>query len=337
MIKIVFKNVDQGDSIILEWENDSGANKIAIIDCALKQDKTNPVLNHIISHEISEIELIILSHPHLDHFSGLLKLLEYCNENNIKIKYFIHSCFQVVSYIKSAIPTNNEKHELHSIFTLIRKLRDKKELQFGYLDANPYFAFPLTGDIKLTFLSPTSIETDKYIRGESFYHNEEENGSHPNSNWLSSIIRIGTDEWYALLTSDAQKYSLKRIDKKQPESLKGKLVLGQSPHHGSFHNHNGTFWKKRERVERPPIVFSVGKNGFKHPGEDVVSFFRVNNFTIHSTNKVGGINSIPQNEAVLKTSRYLDLFSSISSSNSGSSFQGDQEFTFDYQGKLMKP
>ena len=81
MINVNFKNVGQGDSIIIEWKRDS-LSKIGIIDCNLMGNK-NPTLEHIISSNYSEIDFIILSHPHYDHFSGLVQILEYCELNKI--------------------------------------------------------------------------------------------------------------------------------------------------------------------------------------------------------------------------------------------------------------
>ena len=35
-MKITFKDVGQGDSILLEWIDDEGVNKLGIIDCSKK-------------------------------------------------------------------------------------------------------------------------------------------------------------------------------------------------------------------------------------------------------------------------------------------------------------
>ncbi len=114
------------------------------------------------------------------------------------------------------------------------------------------------------------------------------------------------------------------------------ISLGQSPHHGSFHNHNNTFWKKRDRDSITPIVFSVGKNSYKHPGEKVVSFFRENDFDIHSTNKVGGIEISTPSQVSMTVSNHFDVFSNITSiSTSNSKLQGDQKFTIDSQGQIV--
>ena len=54
MIKLTFKNVDQGDSILLEWQHD-GLNKIAIIDCN-EAFRTNPVLDHVVKNNYKKLE-----------------------------------------------------------------------------------------------------------------------------------------------------------------------------------------------------------------------------------------------------------------------------------------
>ncbi len=88
-MKISFKNVGQGDSIILE-SNVSDNPVIGIIDCKKYAGK-NPVIEHLKESQPKEILFIVLSHPHQDHFSGLYDLLEYCENRGIKIKHFVHT------------------------------------------------------------------------------------------------------------------------------------------------------------------------------------------------------------------------------------------------------
>lgn len=100
MVKVTFKNVGQGDSILLEWNQDD-EDKIAIIDCN-RYLNNNPVLDYIKLKEYREINFMILSHPHLDHFSGFVELLNYCKNNNIKIRRFLHTAQTTPDYLKAA-------------------------------------------------------------------------------------------------------------------------------------------------------------------------------------------------------------------------------------------
>lgn len=101
MINITFKNVDQGDSILLEWQNEEDETIIGIIDCNLKKDKSNPILNYIIKNRIQKIEFMLLSHPHFDHYSGLVELLEFIIQNKIKLRNFLHTCIYVKQYVNN--------------------------------------------------------------------------------------------------------------------------------------------------------------------------------------------------------------------------------------------
>ena len=75
MLTITFKNVGHGDTIILEWENDEGQNEIGIIDCHLRNGKSNLAVEHIKNQGYRSINFMILTHPHTAHFSGFPSLL----------------------------------------------------------------------------------------------------------------------------------------------------------------------------------------------------------------------------------------------------------------------
>jgi beta-lactamase superfamily II metal-dependent hydrolase len=88
-MKVTFKNVGQGDSVIIEWEENQ-TNKIILIDCN-KINGTNPVLNYLKKTKITSIHCLVLSHPHIDHFRGMLELLIYCEQEDVLIERFAHT------------------------------------------------------------------------------------------------------------------------------------------------------------------------------------------------------------------------------------------------------
>ena len=97
-LKVTFKDVGQGDSIIIEWRKNSKS-YVGIIDCNLKTNNRNPILEHIKILSTKEISFIILSHPHYDHFSGFEDLFNYCEKNKIIIKNFIHTAHANIIFI----------------------------------------------------------------------------------------------------------------------------------------------------------------------------------------------------------------------------------------------
>lgn len=272
MVKITFKNVGQGDSILLEW-NHENENKIAVIDCN-KYLGTNPVLEHIKLNNYLEIDFMILSHPHLDHFSGFVELLKYCRTNNIKIYRFLHTAQTSPDYLKVAIRSIEEKNKLFELFNLLDEFADDGYLNVYAIDDNPDIKIKLGSEFIMEILSPSSREIKKFINGEN-YPFDNESVSHPNANWLSTLLKIYNENLNVLLTSDVEAGSLRRIGKKNDGRLgKGKVVLAQFPHHGSKGNLDKQFWQMRKRFPNTPVVISVGKNKYNHPSQEVQDFFK---------------------------------------------------------------
>ncbi|NIM10671.1 MAG: hypothetical protein GTO45_01660 [Candidatus Aminicenantes bacterium] len=135
MLTITFKNVGHGDTIILEWQNDRDENEIGIIDCHLKNGKSNLAIDHIIRNSYEKIRFVILSHPHTDHFSGFPSLLEFCRKNRIQIERFWHTAAyndtflgDLVSkitpddFFDSCVSRRRDKNTLKGLFEKIHRL-----------------------------------------------------------------------------------------------------------------------------------------------------------------------------------------------------------------------
>lgn len=326
MVKITFKNVGQGDSILLEW-NENKKRKIAIVDCNLHQS-TNPVLEYIIQQDIKEIEFIILSHPHLDHFSGFHELLTYCKNNHIGIGRFLHTAEVTPDFLRSATRSLEADTKLFNLFNLIRQMRDKNEVNIYTINDNPNLIIPLGEGYHMEVLSPSSIEIDKYIRGVNFPFDEEGSTCNPNANWLSTILKIYNDKACVILTSDVESNALTRIGKKKTGRIgTDKMVMAQIPHHGSKGNLNKRFWQLRQRSEHTPVVISVGDNGFNHPSKEVIYFFnKTPNYEISTTNQFDSLQKVGEDKKYI--SNILDIVSSTISDKRNNKLNGDKVFIF---------
>lgn len=327
MIDITFKNVGQGDSIIIEWEKDL-SNKIGIIDCNLYEGR-NPVLDHIISSGFKEIEFIILSHPHYDHFSGIRNLLEYCDVNKIVIKKFLHTSQQVPDFLRVSTKSIISSKELCLLFLKIKELRISGIIEFVTYISDELRDINLTNEISLKFLAPSSVEYENFLSRTPLF-DQEDSHNNAQANWLSTIIKIFTINWYILLTSDSIFQTLKRVGIQKKIEFASNLSLAQSPHHGAKSNHYDSFWKTKKHFEKTPIVFSVGSNIYNHPSEKAVTFFSElkHNYKIFSTNQVGNLNEFASNPKSDIINAYLDLSGSqeIVFNNSETQFSGDQIF-----------
>ena len=122
MMKITFKNVGQGDSIILEWV-DQGKEKLIIIDCK-KYNDSNPVLEYVKENENKILELLLLSHPHVDHCSGFSELIQYCIDSKKKINYFLHTSNNMPGFWKMAVTSKDAESKILELFSVIRKARN---------------------------------------------------------------------------------------------------------------------------------------------------------------------------------------------------------------------
>ena len=341
MIKITFKNVGQGDSIILEW-NHNNQNKIAIIDCNITSNKQNPVLDYLQSSEYREIEFVLLTHPHYDHYSGMNALLDFCEKKNIIIKKFLHTSQQNPEYLQAAVLSNLAIKELSSLFRKIKhlwKFKNLIEYQCYVSDSNSDLI--LTDDIKLKFLAPSVVEFDNYISNVPTFSDEEDANNKANANWLSTVIKIYSEDWWILLTSDCEKRVLKRLGIKSKEEFSGEILLGQCPHHGALGSHYNAFWKLRQQNNKTqvktPIVFSVGNNIYNHPSEEVIRSFNKNSYKIFSTNKVGYLLSFKSEQLVNETIALLNTSSELVSENiQNSDMAGDKVFLIN-EGKIQLP
>ena len=270
---------------------------------------------------------LILNWGLFECYSGDFSNAVYnCRDNNIHVKRFLHTSTQTPAYLRAAAKSALAKKELQKLFDFLKDNRDVMGINVGSVQLEGYSnIWELSEDLSITILSPSNKELDQFIKGVKYTSMEEGANDNPQANWLSTVLKIQTPRGYALLTSDAVKTSLVRIDKKLPEELSSILMVGQSPHHGAFGNHNNTFWKKRNRQSASSVVFSVGSNHYGHPANQVVDFFRSEQFGIYSTNNIGGLDLLKQTSEAKKSSSMLDMYS-IVDDNTTSDLQGDKIF-----------
>lgn len=304
MLRIYFLEVGQGDSIIIEWNDNGNNQKYGIVDSNLKPGNNNPTISFIKKRNIKHIEFIILSHPHTDHFSGFPSLLHYFTKASITVGVFYHTghynhanvkaiCGKKLIHLSSVNGDINSvyspKNTLYNLYKQINQLYsenliyDVQLLNFGVQDIQ------LNDLFKIKILAPNYIDEIQEYAAKAFEINEDYRPileNNPDANLLSTVLKITSKDSYILLTSDVCKKTLNRLEIKNFSHTKKKLVLTDVPHHGSSLNHNKNFWTKRVNENKIPAVFSVG-DGYNHPGEDVVAFFN-DNFEIYITNNVGG-------------------------------------------------
>ncbi|HEY4288004.1 MAG TPA: hypothetical protein VGN00_12955 [Puia sp.] len=327
-MKLTFKDVGQGDSILLEWI-DGGVSKIGIIDCNRTLRK-NPVLEHIKGTGYRNIEFILLSHPHIDHYSGMVELLTYLEKEKIPIDSFGHTLHLLATdyykYLDGAEVGTEAKRELESLIDKVDILRKKgiiRKIDFIVEGTS----IDITDDVVLNCLSPGSSEASIYMKAVDLEPIKNKTRASQSANHLSTIFKLTIGEKYHLLTSDSETLTFDRLirEKKGYETLmKKELEVCQVPHHGASRNYHPSFWQDIKRISKPQAVVSAGLHEtYKHPHLSVLIGFHERGYTIHSTNIVYGMMEFASYLKMLSDATdKLDTFSDFDHSHTG----GDKTF-----------
>ena len=191
-MKITFKDVGQGDSILIEWKI-GDKNKIGIIDCCNK-GKMNPVLLHLENYKYDVIDFIILSHPHKDHYSGLLELLEYIEKKKITINRFAQTITHAgVAYWKYFEISSSDSRLLQKI---IKKTRDLKEQ--GLIKKNDLLLdgklIQIEQNIELECLAPSNDDIELYQKIVKLDADKNIKQASKAANLLATVIKLKIED-----------------------------------------------------------------------------------------------------------------------------------------------
>lgn len=320
-MRITFKDVGQGDSIIIEWQ-DAGTDKVGIIDCK-KKGKINPVVEYIKNKGYNEIEFVILSHPHSDHYSGFLELWSLIEHKKILVKRFGLTLKEIgIEFWKWFEVTNEETKLLEEIIVNAKRLRDESGLIKKIVPILEDWAIPLSNEIEIRSIAPSLFEIEKYQELIKFGFEFEKQASNA-ANYLSTVFLIKKGSKNILLTSDAMKETFERFHSE--DKYKGiEVSLCQAPHHGSYKNYFEEFWDNLLKPKNGNAIFSSGLHEkYRHPHLATIKQFEKNGYKINPTNVVYGMEEYL--EELTKRTLILDTISDIDESLI---VDGDKSFDF---------
>lgn len=320
-MKIIFKNVGQGDSIILEWLT-VGGSEIGVIDCNIYENN-NAVVEHLQNLKPQRIKFIILTHPHEDHFSGMLELLDYCDFNKITVERFILTGDVDQKWIEDAVNGSIPKLQLGKILAKILELNDKKLITY-ISKVSEGDELSLNDDISMIFYSPSYKQIVEFSKGK-FKKSTGASRNNPDANNLSTIIglQLRNSKPKILLVSDAPKASFQRIIELK-KHIDFDIIVGQIPHHGSAFNFHEFFWKSI--YNKNSVCISVG-SGYNHPDDFVIQRLKTTGYQIYSTNFVGALPNHFITTSSSPSTNSLGNFSTLLKRTTvPSNFQGDQIF-----------
>ena len=308
-MRISFKDVGQGDSIIVEWKDSSDKEKIGIIDCN-KKGKTNPVLEYIKANTYKEISFLILSHPHDDHYSGYLELLEYIEESNIEIIRFAHTIgFTGVQAYWKYFEINTEAIDLISSIKKKWIALNKAGIIKQINDLTVNVTLQIDELLSITCISPSHADIQEYQKRIDYDNGKDEKAASRAANLLSTTLKISYNDFNFLLTSDTENFAFLGAWNREPHHFRNvRFHICQLAHHGSYNNYDPNFWSNIVTFKTQYAIASAGKK-YNHPSFKVLEAFNSAGYKVYSTSVSNGM--IEFIKMMKSRSHMFDTFSKL--------------------------
>lgn len=234
-LHLIFCDVGQGDAILaLQGENqiliDGGPDR-KVLDCLSKHlpfwDRT--------------IEVVVLTHPEADHFTGLIDVIERYNIKQFVINNIVND---KVGFWKFRQGVINEKVAVYAP-------KEGDEIKVGPVVFSVLWPEQKLGD-EMVWNSKAEKEA---VLGASAYSGK--------LNDTSIVLKLSYGQFDALLTGDIDSETETKL---ATNFLSGIEVL-KVAHHGSKYSSGEVFL---EEIKPQLAVISVGKNSFGHPTPELI-------------------------------------------------------------------
>lgn len=263
-------DVGHGDSILIQ----SPKGAIGIVDCC-KQGSEIPVRDFLSANQVKRIEFIVLTHPHEDHYSGMLELLEFCDKNSIAINKFYDLGLNPTTLDLDFTSARNSTY-FHDLMSLIYEW-DKQGRIKVYLCPEGMNLIQ-EGGFSIKCLAPDSRTIRKVLTRKL---NEPESELNHFINHLSIVLLVSGPDGSALLLADSFVGSQKHIC--GTYKFKKKIGLYKISHHGSKRSYHHKLMKLSRDSKRAKAAISTGCR-YGTPAPEVMSHLSSLGISTYSTN-----------------------------------------------------
>jgi competence protein ComEC len=195
-LTVSYIDIGQGDSELIELPD----GKNILIDAG-DQEGSAKLISYLKERNIKDIDLVIISHPHLDHYGGLLKAVK-----NLNIKQIYDS----------GAPTNS------STYLKLLKLLNEKKVKLTIARRNQELKF--NDGINLKILAPEDPLFDN---------------TRSDTNNASIVAKLTHNKVSFLFTGDIEEESQDRMIKNVPSLLDSTIL--KVAHHGSRYTTSDEF------------------------------------------------------------------------------------------------
>ena len=244
-LSVTFCNVGQGDSIVIRTPLGSQF----LIDGGPNESIHSCLLSHLPFWDRT-LDVIFLTHPHLDHLAGLESVIN--------------------RYIIKRFDTEKVTNQTDEFLSLMSSLSEQN-IPINYLWKGD--SYQTSDGVTLTVLGPSKdFLAETAPTGEI---NESEGFS-------NLVLLLEYQETSILFTGDSQVDGLKDALK----GFKGDIDILHVPHHGSK---SGLNQEVLDMINPEIAVFSVGKNKYGHPSKEMLSLLEKNNIKMYRTDRDGEV------------------------------------------------
>jgi competence protein ComEC len=253
-LHVVFCDVGQGDAIFIITPD----NKHILNDGGPDQKVLGCLARHLPFWERT-IDLMLLTHPHADHFFGMFDVLQ--------------------RYDVKSFATEELDNKTDSFQEFLKLLKEKNVSQHRVLTVDKWNV----GGVQLEVVGPT----DDYL------HQTSPGGTIGESKEFASVItQVTYGNFSVLLTGDSQASGLESA----LSAITDNLIVLQSPHHGSKTGLND---KVLTALSPKVAAISVGVNKYGHPNPETLSLYKSHNIPFHRTDQEGDIEFVSDGKSWL--------------------------------------
>lgn len=253
-LKLIACDVGQGDAILVVY----GSFEI-LTDGGPPNGKVSECLSRYMPFWDREIEVVVNTHPQLDHYGGLIEVFK-----NYKVGKFVanslDSSSQEYGVLKSLAGSRGVE-----VVTPITGL----SINYGLIHYDIFFP------------------TDKFLMREGWNGQPGKLGTFetsrdPNDFSVQAVLSFG--KFRALLTGDIGDNMSEQV---LPEIPDGGVNYIKIPHHGSKY---GLTEKYLEKINPSVAVISVAaKNRYGHPAAEIIKMLKEKGIKILRTDEVGNV------------------------------------------------
>lgn len=231
---------------------------------------------------VTELDLVVISHPHADHFAGLAEALD-----EVKVGSIVDHV-QVVSDARSGTADETASagtSEAYEYVELLRRLEQKGQCKHVLAETGTSLT---AGGVVVDFYAPSRPLV--LVQGSQPWALRGSVPSAEELNNASLVARISAGGWDLLLPGDAEAEVLEDYALPPVEVL----VV---PHHGSK---DGVSLSVLERLRPTVAVVSVGKdNPFGHPAPETMRVLSGKVPTVLRTDQCGWVSCCLRDDSLL--------------------------------------